>query len=205
MKRAIVATICLSQAAWAQSPPPPPVSAFSIGKPHACLQDYPVDAIIADEQGTTRIGFRITTGGTVIDIHVLQSSGSKSLDDAAVICASSWRYRPAMQNGEPVEVPWMAQVKWVLHFPPTDPAVDEALKNCVQAAPAPNLVRRDAITELAVILSNGAAKDVRIKQSSGDAELDERAVSCAKSITFETYYQVRLTTVRWGEILKSSD
>jgi len=95
---------------------PPPISApASIGKPHVCLQDYPAISVRLGETGTTTLGFTINTDGRVENVHVVNSSGSERLDNAAVNCASSWRYKAAIKDNNPVAVPWKAEVKWVLH------------------------------------------------------------------------------------------
>ncbi len=89
----------------------------SIGAPHECPQDrwYPPLAIRLNQEGTTTLAFHITTDGSISDVTVAESSGYNSLDEAAVHCASaSWHYKPAMQEGHPVEVPWKAIVKWQL-------------------------------------------------------------------------------------------
>jgi len=90
-------------------------SPASIGRPHVCLQDYPAISVRLGEQGTTTLAFNITVDGHVENVHVATSSGSDRLDNAAVNCASSWRYKPAVENDKPVAVPWKAEVKWVLH------------------------------------------------------------------------------------------
>lgn len=95
--------------------PPPISSPVSIGKPHVCLQDYPAISVRLGEQGTTTIGFTITPEGHVENVHVVNSSGSERLDNAAVNCAGSWRYKGAIKDNVPVAVPWKAEVKWVLH------------------------------------------------------------------------------------------
>lgn len=89
----------------------------SIGAPHNCPQDrwYPPLAVRLNQEGTTTLAFKITTDGSITDVTVAESSGHDSLDEAAVRCASSsWHYKPAMENGQPVEVPWKASVKWQL-------------------------------------------------------------------------------------------
>ncbi len=98
-----------------QKAPPPISTPASVGKPHVCLQDYPAISVRLGEQGTTTIGFTITVDGHVENVHVVNSSGSERLDNAAVNCAGSWRYKPAVEAGKPVSVPWRAEVKWVLH------------------------------------------------------------------------------------------
>jgi periplasmic protein TonB len=90
-------------------------SPASIGRPHVCMQDYPAISVRLGEQGTTTIGFTITAEGRVENVHVVGSSGSERLDNAAVNCASSWRYKAAVRDNQPVAVPWKADVKWVLH------------------------------------------------------------------------------------------
>jgi len=87
----------------------------SIGRPHICGQDYyPSISMRLGEEGTTLIGFEIGTDGLVQGVHVVGSSGSQRLDEAAVRCAASWRYRAATQNGAPVAVSWKANVVWKL-------------------------------------------------------------------------------------------
>jgi protein TonB len=95
--------------------PPPISSPASIGRAHVCGRDYyPALSLRLGETGTTTLSFHITTDGSVRDIGVTNSSGSQRLDEAAVRCASTWHYRPAIQLGVPVEVPWQAKVVWNL-------------------------------------------------------------------------------------------
>ncbi|GAA0524927.1 TonB family protein [Rhizomicrobium palustre] len=100
-----------------KQPTPPPVSSpASIGRPHVCGDDYyPAISKRLGEQGTTRLGFTITADGRVENVHVEASSGSERLDNAAVTCATPWRYKPAVREGQPVAVQWHTEVKWVLH------------------------------------------------------------------------------------------
>jgi len=47
----------------------------------------------------------ITEGGSVDEATIAKSSGSAELDELAINWARShWRYRPALQNGQPVAV-----------------------------------------------------------------------------------------------------
>jgi TonB family protein len=81
------------------------------GAPHYCSQEVPI-AEKPNLTGSTRVGFVITAKGTVENVMVKQSSGSKFLDDSAITCASSWLYRPAVRDGVPFPVPWQADVNW---------------------------------------------------------------------------------------------
>ena len=103
---------------------PPPVvekpqisSPASIGAKHYCDQNryYPQLSVKLGEQGTTTLSFKIDTNGNVKDPVVANSSGSDRLDQATINCVSSWRYKPAIQNGQPVEFTWQTAVKWQLH------------------------------------------------------------------------------------------
>jgi TonB family C-terminal domain len=87
----------------------------AIGKPHICIEYYPPLAVRLRVQGTTTLGFTITTEGTTADVKVKVSSGDQSLDEAALTCARQWIYKPAMKDGKPVAVPWKAEVRWSLH------------------------------------------------------------------------------------------
>jgi protein TonB len=87
----------------------------SIGRPHTCMQNYPPISQRLGEEGTTLLAFTITADGGVSNITVAKSSGSERLDSAAASCAANWRYKAAIDKGQPVAVPWKAEVRWVLH------------------------------------------------------------------------------------------
>lgn len=90
-------------------------SPASIGRPHTCGQDYPALSLRLGEQGTTTLAFHIATDGSVKDLSVAETSGSERLDQAAIKCASRWRYKPAMgESGTPIEVSWKSRVVWDL-------------------------------------------------------------------------------------------
>jgi periplasmic protein TonB len=96
--------------------PPAISSPASIGKPHFCGDDYyPAISKRLGEKGRTTIGFTITAEGRVENVHIVNSSGSERLDNAAIECAKPWRYKAAIESGHPVAVQWKANVDWVLH------------------------------------------------------------------------------------------
>ena len=94
--------------------PPPISSPASIGRPHTCMQNYPAISQRLGEEGITLLAFTVTTDGSVANITVANSSGSERLDSAAVSCAASWRYKPAIEAGKPVSVSWKTNVVWKL-------------------------------------------------------------------------------------------
>jgi protein TonB len=63
---------------------------------------YPASAREAGVQGTTRVKLLVSIAGTVAEAVVIRSSGSQTLDDAAVAALSRWRFAPAIRDGEPV-------------------------------------------------------------------------------------------------------
>ncbi|MBV9331007.1 MAG: TonB family protein [Alphaproteobacteria bacterium] len=90
-------------------------SPVGIGKPHVCgAKYYPESSIRLQEEGTTLLSFTVTADGSVSNPTVSQSSGHDRLDQAAIECASSWKYKPAVQNGTAVAVPWQTQIQWKL-------------------------------------------------------------------------------------------
>ncbi|MGH6871156.1 MAG: energy transducer TonB [Rhizomicrobium sp.] len=102
-----------------EAPKPAISSPAAVGRPHNCPQAkwYPSLAVRLNHEGTTTLGFTVNTDGSISDVHVVNSSGHEELDQAAVQCASSsWsNYKPALQNGQPVAVPWKATVQWRLN------------------------------------------------------------------------------------------
>jgi protein TonB len=113
----------ITQVTTAITPPPPPApkaaqppaitAPASVGRPHSCAERfYPPLANRLQHQGTTTIGFTIQPDGSVTNVHVTESSGHDELDQAAIPCAETWHYKPAMQNGQHVAVPWTTKVVW---------------------------------------------------------------------------------------------
>jgi periplasmic protein TonB len=107
------------QTAAQPAPPAPPkpqgiTAPVSIGGSHSCENEYPAVAQRLNQEGTTTIEFTVNTDGSVSNVQVAGSSGHDSLDQAAIRCASSWRYKPALQNGQPVTAPWTTDVQWKL-------------------------------------------------------------------------------------------
>lgn len=96
--------------------PPPKLSApFTIGRPHQCMDQYPPISVRLGETGVTTLGFTITAEGNTENVHIVESSGSERLDNAAVKCVQRWRYGPAKNDaGQPMPVSNRAKVQWNL-------------------------------------------------------------------------------------------
>lgn len=64
---------------------------------------YPSSALRRGESGTVIVQAVVGVQGTVIDARVVQRSGSRDLDRAAVEAVRGWRFQPAQSNGQPMQ------------------------------------------------------------------------------------------------------
>lgn len=62
---------------------------------------YPKSALMNEETGTVTLSVLVGPDGSVVDSKVDQSSGSKTLDKAAVKIYSSCKFKPALKDGKP--------------------------------------------------------------------------------------------------------
>lgn len=60
---------------------------------------YPVDALRRGETGEVLLRVQVDERGLPARVEVLQSSGSRVLDRAAVAAAQRWRFQPAQRDG----------------------------------------------------------------------------------------------------------
>lgn len=70
------------------TPPKPPI--------------YPAQARRRNQQGVVLVEVRLDERGGLREMKLLRSSGIESLDEAAMNAVASWRFRPEVQDGEPV-------------------------------------------------------------------------------------------------------
>ncbi|HLY06619.1 MAG TPA: energy transducer TonB [Rhizomicrobium sp.] len=101
------------------APPAPPrprgiTAPVEIGAAHSCEKRYPAVALRLNQEGMTTVRFTVNADGTVSNVRIAKSSGHQMLDEAAIGCATAWRYRPALEDGRPVTAPWTANVQWKL-------------------------------------------------------------------------------------------
>ena len=64
---------------------------------------YPQKAAREGRSGWSKFSFIVEKDGTVSNIIEIASSGSTDFSKAAEKALKSWRYQPAMENGEPVQ------------------------------------------------------------------------------------------------------
>jgi protein TonB len=72
---------------------------------------YPKAALMNEEQGTVGMAFQVVPDGKVTDSKVEKSSGSKSLDKAALNAFSQCKFKPGTKDGKP-DTMW-AKVEFV--------------------------------------------------------------------------------------------
>jgi len=76
---------------------------------------YPESARKEKVSGQVILQVVVRKDGTVGDIQVLRSPGSKfGFDEAAIAAVKQWRYKPGLQNGKPVDVYFTIVVDFVL-------------------------------------------------------------------------------------------
>jgi protein TonB len=73
---------------------------------------YPSIAKAARVQGTVVLQATISKTGSIENLHVI--SGPQMLQQAALDAVKSWRYRPYLLSGEPVEVETQVNVVFTL-------------------------------------------------------------------------------------------
>jgi len=76
---------------------------------------YPSVARRMGEQGEVRLDVRVGTDGAVLDVRLRTSSGSPTLDRAAIDTVRRWRFRPATVDGQPV-AEWYRDWKWTFRI-----------------------------------------------------------------------------------------
>ena len=71
---------------------------------------YPPAALRRGESGTVVVRVDVDAGGVPLDAKIVQRSGSRDLDRAALDAVRRWRFQPAQSNGQPmvgsVEIPF---------------------------------------------------------------------------------------------------
>ena len=76
---------------------------------------YPSNDARLGRQGTVTLGLSIDASGLVTDAQVLASSGSDTLDEAAIAWVKShWRYQPATHDGVAVATTTKAAIRFDL-------------------------------------------------------------------------------------------
>jgi TonB family protein len=85
--------------------------ASSNGKPRTC-QNWPESAVRRNLNGDATYAYRIGTDGSTKDIKLTQSTGDADLDKATLDCVAAWKFFPALQNNNPIEIERTGRQHW---------------------------------------------------------------------------------------------
>lgn len=149
------------------------------------VKAYPEDALRSLQEGTTILAFTIGADGKVSSPSIVRSSGSPALDQAALAGVLSWLYKPAIQGGRPIAVPWKAQVVFRLADQYDSPSRPYELVE-LQAADLPVDVRgTTGICWVYVVVDqDGTVGSVQLMHTSGSPHLDQAALTKVTTMHF---------------------
>ncbi len=107
----------------AEPAPPPPAPTGPTQKATAnprvfevSEDDYPPSSLRAEEEGVTGVSVTIDTNGRVSACSVTTSSNFPKLDERTCkIAQSRWRFKPALQNGTPVQDTISKRIRWQIN------------------------------------------------------------------------------------------
>lgn len=91
---------------------PPRVDASQLNSPAPV---YPHMSRRLREEGTVYLELMIEADGTVSDIRVKTSSGSRRLDASALAAVRKWRYIPAQRGGVPIAFRYVQPIEFFLN------------------------------------------------------------------------------------------
>jgi protein TonB len=75
---------------------------------------YPLESRRKREQGTVVLALTLGLDGAVETLIVSRSSGYSRLDEAAKDAVRRWRWRPMIQQGQPVKARGIVEIPFVL-------------------------------------------------------------------------------------------
>jgi len=75
---------------------------------------YPKAALMNEETGTVSLLFLVSLEGKVMDSKIDKSSGSKSLDKAALSAFSQCKFKPGTKDGKPDQLWGKVEFVWKL-------------------------------------------------------------------------------------------
>ncbi|MGW8127305.1 MAG: energy transducer TonB [Stenotrophomonas sp.] len=89
------------------NPAAPPVAAAPSDRPvplpgQSPPPSYPPAALRRGESGTVVVRVDVDASGMPLDARIIQRSGSRDLDRAALEAVRGWRFQPAQSNGQPM-------------------------------------------------------------------------------------------------------
>ncbi|MGH6873002.1 MAG: TonB family protein [Rhizomicrobium sp.] len=180
---------CVGGLAATAEPPPASSDPAPAGPAHYCdpAKYYSQTERDQNIEGVTTLSLRVTADGTVENPAVKESSGDAVLDQAAMRCVATWRYKAATKDGAPVAAPWTVQVSWVLGAPlrqPDGSLIVPRNAGAPHSCALDSTLYADAGIEFR-IEADGSVTGVTLKHASGDADFDRKAQACVAAWRFE--------------------
>jgi periplasmic protein TonB len=80
---------------------------------HKSEPEYTKEALEAKLEGFVMLSITVGLDGTAGDIQVVKGLGA-GLDEKAVECLKTWRFIPAVRNGEPTAVKARVEIRFML-------------------------------------------------------------------------------------------
>lgn len=85
------------------APPPPPARDAGPELVNRVQPEYPASAYRGREEGTVLLGLLVDVDGQVAAVDVVNRSGHRALDRAAMDAVEQWTFKPAVRDGAKVE------------------------------------------------------------------------------------------------------
>jgi len=139
--------------------------------------------------GVSVLTYRVMPNGMLSDIAVAQSSGDKSLDDAALTCLQEMHYDTDELDIPAAGIPGHALIDWRSEYlrgvplvPPFPPGLTPPIllpgRPCEDMAHAKGPIHDGETALEFTIATDGSVRDVIVTQSSGTPALDEVTKTC---------------------------
>ena len=194
---ALLMTLLAAQAVYAQSSeivvqqPPPLPGVYAGGVALDCEPPaYPMEAQRYELEGETIVELLIGDDGRAHGKRIAKSSGWQILDETTLSAMAACRFSPVTRNGKPAGAHWQKfSFVWVLEndgSPRGTPPV--LLRESCKGADQLELINAPRVVEPVLLRfltsAEGVAFGIKIEKGSGDAGIDEEAVSLLQSCKF---------------------
>ncbi|HWY62075.1 MAG TPA: TonB family protein [Rhizomicrobium sp.] len=140
------------------------------------IPPYPTYSVVAGEQGTTDVNVTVGTGGAPTAIALINSSGSKRLDDATIqYVTANYKWLPAIKDCLPQAAVVHLRIAWSLpanfNYPPGTLVINPNIRDY----PPDSLSRGEhGVTAILLVFANSEAQ-TSVLISSGSPTLDAKA------------------------------
>jgi len=96
-------------------PDPPPTASDAVPMTGNQPPLYPLGARRAGREGRTVLLVTLSAAGDCVEVGVEVSSGTASLDEAAISAVKTWRFHPATRNAQPVSATLRVPIQFSLN------------------------------------------------------------------------------------------